>query len=104
MATFRENVVMDMASAFFNSNDFAVPAVFNGGGTVNVIITEDAELRPGNLDVGLVEVGTTLDCLVSDVGEPAHGSIFETEHKTYRVARIDSNDGVVITLAVNEVT
>ena len=97
-------MAMDMYSAFFNDNDFAVQAVFNGGGTVNVIITEDADLRPGNLDVGLVEVGTTIDCLVSDVGEPAHGSTFKTEDKTYRVARIESNDGVVITLAVNEVT
>jgi len=102
--TLKEQMQIDMASAFFNSNDFAVPAVFNGGGTVNVIITEDAELRPGNLDVGLVEVGITLDCLVSDVGEPDHGSTFETDDKTYRVARIESNDGVVITLAVNEVT
>lgn len=64
----------------------------------------DAELRPENLDIGVVEVGTTIQALYADVGEPAHGSTFLVGGTTYRVARIDSNDRIFITVVVNEVT
>lgn len=92
------------------SDELAEQAVFTPdpsvpGTTISclVIVEHDAELRPDNLDIGVVEVGTTIMCLYSDVGEPGHVSTFTVSGTTYRVARTDSNDKVIVKVVVNEV-
>ena len=68
------------------------------------IVKHDSELRPDTLDIGVVEVGTTIKFMYSDVGEPVNGSTFVVDGgETYRVARIDSNNRVFVTCVVNEV-
>ena len=87
---------------------FGDPAVYSPitGDPVpcSVVLEEDSDLRPVNIDVGVVEVGTTIEALVDQVGEPLHGSTFLVNGvSTYRVARTDANDGEFIKLVVNEV-
>jgi hypothetical protein len=93
------------------SDELARQAVFTPDPTVPgttvdclVIVEHDAELRPDNLDIGAMEVGTTIQAVYADVGVPAHGSTFAVEGTTYRVARIDSNDRLLVKAVVNEVT
>lgn len=67
-------------------------------------IERDSALRPDNLDVGMVEVGTTFEGFVSEIGEPGQGSeILTADGALYRVARTDSNDGTFVKLIVTEV-
>lgn len=90
----------ELAGSAVFTPDPAVPAT-----TVSclVVLEHDSELRPDGLDIGVVEVGTTIMCLYTDVGEPAHGSTFTVAGTTYRVARTDSNDMVFVKVVVNEV-
>ncbi len=71
--------------------------------TCRVILDFENELRPDGYDIEIVDVGTTIEALYSDVGEPKKGSTFEIEGTVYRVARIDSNDRVFVKCVVSEV-
>lgn len=100
----------DMAAdnaVFVNSSDFGYSAKYTSidSGVVecNVLIDFDSDLRPDNIDIGLIEVGITIEALVSDVGIPKQGDTFEIDGTTYRVARVDSNDHVFVKVVVTEV-
>jgi len=87
-------------------SQIGAPAVYTPliGDTVDchVIVKHDSELRPESLDIGVVEVGTTIKCLYSTIGEPDHGSTFTVDGAVYRVARIDSNNRIFVKVVVNE--
>lgn len=106
----KDQIAADMQNVFFNDDDFAYSAVytpvdpFSPVVECSVLIDHDVILQPDNMDIGVMEVGTTIQALYADVGEPAHGSTFAVEAATYRVARIDSNDRLLVKVVVNEVT
>ena len=107
---FKDQITADMQNVFFNDDDFAYSAVYTPVDPFSpvvqcyVLIDFDSELRPENIDFGLVEVGITIKALYADVGEPEHGATFEIDNNIYRVARIDSNDTIIVTIIVAEVT
>ena len=68
----------------------------------SVEINFESELRPDSLEFEIVEIGTTIEALVSDVGSPKQGSTFLVDGVTYKVKRTDSNDKTFVKVVVNE--
>ena len=65
-----------------------------------VVLEHDVILQPSSYDARVVETGSTIMALFSDVGEPAAGSIFEVDGDIFRVARITDNNRIFVTMAV----
>lgn len=54
---------------------------------------------PGEVDI--MELGTTIEGLYSEIGSPKNGSTFLVNGTTYRVKRVEKNDRVFVTVVVN---
>jgi len=100
MTTFSEQIDADLADVFFNNGEFAVPAVFNDGDAVNVLIDHDVLVQADGYEVGVATLGTTISALVKNVDTPSRGDTFLIDSTTYTVQRVDSNDGAVVKVVV----
>ncbi len=66
-------------------------------------IIHDSELRPsGDLEIGVIMVGTVIQALCEDVGRPRSGSTFLADGETYTVARLDSTDRIFTKVVIRE--
>lgn len=103
--TFKTQEITDR-EVFVNSNEFGVSAVYIdtdlNESTVNVILSHDIILQPSSYDAQVVETGSTIEALYSDVGEPEKGATFLIDGTTYVVQRITDNDKVFVTMVVKD--
>jgi len=101
--TFKTQLTTDL-STFLNSDEFAESAVYTptAGDAVScsVFLDYDVAIQPLDYDARVVEVGTTIEALFSDVGEPEKGSTFSINSVTYTVVRIQDNDKVFVKMVV----
>ena len=67
-----------------------------------VRLRHDVILQPSSYDAQIVETGSTIKALYSDVGEPEKGSTFMIDETTYTVARITDNDRYFVVVQVVE--
>lgn len=67
-----------------------------------VHVRHNSVLNPSSFDVQVVEVGTTIKALISEVGTPEKGGKFTVDSTVYTVQRVESNDGTFITMWVTE--
>jgi hypothetical protein len=67
-----------------------------------VDIVKDVELQPDSYDAVVVERGITLEALVSEVTDIKRGDSFSVGAKNYIVRKTLENDGIFITVVVNE--
>jgi len=85
-------------------NQLGVGAVYapTAGDSVSCMarLKHDVILQPSSYDARIVETGSTVMALFSDVGEPEKGSTFVIDSTTYTVARITDNDHTFVTMAV----
>lgn len=65
-----------------------------------VNLRHDVILQPSSYDARVVETGSTITALFSDVGEPSAGSTFEVDGEVFKVARITDNNRILVTMAV----
>lgn len=65
-------------------------------------IEYDVILQPSEYDAQVVETGTTITALYSDVVEPKTGSEFKTTDTVFTVKRITDNDKVFVTMVVTD--
>ncbi len=98
---FQENIPGIYARAF---NQVGAPAVYTpvSGEPVSCMVNlkHDVILQPSSYDARVVETGSTITAMYSDVGEPVSGSTFEVDGETFKVARITDNNRILVTVAV----
>lgn len=90
-----KDVMAADAAIFFNSNEFAEAATYNGV-QIDVVPEIGAELQDGNA----VEKEGSADRAIfwvkkSDVSSPKAGDVIVFESKTWRVVRLISTDAVM---------
>lgn len=107
MTTFKEQMASDLANVFYNSDEFADPAVYTpvSGDPVscNIIVDHDVLIQADGYDVNMATLGTTITAQVADVGTVNRGDTFTLESgKTYTAQRIErySQDGLEVTVVV----
>lgn len=100
--TFFENAFKPSIAGIFTVSAVLAP-LFGPPVSCLVNVEKDSELRPSDLEVGVIEVGTTLEGFFDEIGEPDQGAVFTLANgEKWRVARTDSNDGEFIKLVVTE--
>lgn len=67
-----------------------------------VRLDHDVILQPSDYNAQVVETGSTIAALYSDVGDPKEGSTFVIDSTTYTVKRITDNDRIFVIMAVTE--
>ena len=91
-------------AVFVNSSDVGYPAIDTSIDAevveCNVLIDHDVIIQPSSSDARVVETGSTITALFSDVGEPSAGSTFEVDGEVFKVARITDNNRILVTMAV----
>jgi len=65
-------------------------------------IEHDVIIQPSGYDAQVIETGSTVTALYSDVVEPKTGSYFQVADTVYTVKRITDNDKVFVTMVVTE--
>jgi len=65
-------------------------------------VERNVELQPESYEATVVERGVTVEAMVSEVGEPERGDVFEMGAVSYTVAKIVENDGQFVKVVVNE--
>lgn len=102
---FQDNIPGVHIRAF---NQIAAPAVYTDTDLnetpCNIILDHDVILQPSSYDAQVVEPGSTIEALYSDVGEPEKGATFVIDDTTYTVQRITDNDKVFVTMVVKDGT
>ena len=73
-----------------------------GDVSCQVVISHDVLLQPSDYDARVVETGTTIEALHSDVSEPRKGSQFDIGGVIYTVERITDNNRVFVKMVVTE--
>jgi len=105
MTTFSEQMITD-SSIFMEPGEFGAIAVYTdsdlNGISCNVLIEHDVLLQPSGFDSQVVEVGTTIEALFSEVGTPEKDDTFAIDSITYIVMRIVENDKVFVKMIVSE--
>lgn len=105
--TFKDDMDNDLA-VFVNPDEFGAISVYtdtdlNVTPNCNILVSNDVILQPSDYNTQVVETGTTIEALYSDVGEPKKGATFVIDGgATYTVQRITDNDLVFVTMAVVE--
>lgn len=98
---FQDNIPGIYAKAF---NQVGAPAVYTpvSGDSVpcRVNLRHDVMLQPSSYDARVVETGSTITALFSDVGEPRENSTFEIDGVTWTVKRVTDNNRILVTVAV----
>jgi len=81
-------------------------AIFRPAGGVAVPclieVERNVELQPDSYEATVVERGITVEAMVSVVGEPERGDVFEMGLVNFTVAKIVENDGQFVKVVVNE--
>ena len=86
-------------AAFFNVDDFAVAALYNGATTVNIIF-DAAYIEPlGDLAEGRAPVAWVQSSLIPAV---AHGDTFVINAATYKVRGVEPDGTGVVLLRFEE--
>lgn len=87
-----------------NNQIFGDSAIFRPTDGISVSclidIEHDVELQPDSYGATVVEFGSTIEALVSEVGEPQRGDVFEVGAVDYTVAKIMENDGQFVKVVV----
>jgi hypothetical protein len=101
MTTIFDTALRDM----FNDVNMAVDALFSrdGGAGINcrVILERDILLQPNAMNSQVYERGTTIEAILSDVGNvPERGDTFTIGAETFTVQAIDRNDGYTVRMIV----
>lgn len=65
-------------------------------------VERNVELQPDSYEATVVERGVTVEAMVSVVGEPERGDVFEMGLVSFTVAKIVENDGQFVKVVVNE--
>lgn len=65
-------------------------------------VNYDVLIQAEGCDVGVATVGTTIEAMVVEVGTPRKGAVFEVDPDTWKVQRMEANDGMMITLVVKK--
>ena len=94
MTTFKEQMAEDLVSVFYNTDEFAYPAVYTpaAGDTVscNILVDHDVLIQADGYDIGMATLGTTITAMVDDVGTVSRGDTFTMETgQVYTVQRIE---------------
>jgi len=102
------SIFSDIAGTLAGANNqiFGDPARFLPAGSVPVEgcmvdVEYDVELQPEGYDSVVFERATTLEAMVSEVGEVERGDTFEVEGTTFNVRKILENDGVFVKVVVH---
>ncbi len=110
MSAFQDQITADLA-VFVNPDEFGSPAVYtpvlndpdiSEPVSCNIIIDHDVALQPESYDAVVVETGTTVEALFSDVATPQKGSTFTADGNVYTVQRITDNDQTFVKMVVTE--
>lgn len=107
MTTFKEQMAADLASVFYNTDDFAESVVYAPAGkspkTIKAIITygEGDEYRGANS----YGVKATMTCMVSDVSQPTNKDTVSIDGVTWGVVGANKiNDGLEWKIELNKDT
>lgn len=65
-----------------------------------VILEHDVVLQVDGMTSQVVETGTTITAIYTDVGKPEAGSKFVISGITYRVVRVTDNNRILVTMIV----
>lgn len=110
MTTFKDQMTADLA-VFVNPDEFGTEAVYTPALTdpmstdvvaCNVLIERDTAIQPSDYNAAVVEIGTTIEALYQDVGEPRKGATFTADGIVFTVHRITENDRVFVKMVVTE--
>jgi len=108
--TFADDMQSDLAT-FINSDEFGTAVayapvlddpVIEDSVSCKVLIDRDVVIQPSDYDAQVVEVGTTIEALYSDVGTPQKGSTFTSADTVFTVQRVQDNDKVFVKMVVTE--
>jgi hypothetical protein len=99
--TFTASSLAESMMSIFGNDGVYAPLT---GDAVNcrVNVVKETALQPNGYDVQVFEVGTTIEGIVSEIGEPKIGSTFLINSTTYTVKKVESNDGVFVKVVVKE--
>lgn len=106
--TFSESLGQDLVDTFFNNDEFATSASYEAVSEAadsvlcSVIVDHNAMVQADGYEAGIVTVGTTVEALFSDVGQPKKGDKFVIGGTTYIVKDIDVCDKVTTKVVVVE--
>lgn len=105
MATFAEQMTTD-SLIFMEPSEFGAVATYRdqdfNNSQCSVLIEHDVLLQPSGFDSQVVELGTTIEALFSEVGEPKKDDVFTIDSTAYIVMRITENDKVFVKMIVSE--
>jgi len=80
MTTFKEQMAEDLVSVFYNTDEFAYPAVYTpvAGDTVscNILVDHDVLIQADGYDISTATLGTAVTAQVVDVGTVSRGDTF----------------------------
>jgi len=102
MSNLKTTMSNDLGDVFFNSNDFAETATYNGSSTVSVLLDERMIEVPSGYDSVTLEQQYTIGIYKSEVATPMRGDTFLISSTTYTVDSIIEDDGDVAILAVTK--
>jgi len=87
-------------------DEFGQPAIYTDSDlneiSCNVLIEHDVLLQPSGFDSQVVEIGTTIEALFSDIGAPKKGDLFTIDSIVYNVIRVEENDKIFVKMTVSE--
>ena len=92
----REQFKKDLSSVFYNTDDFALPAIYNSRQTINGLFDVDySAVSVGDLNVEAQQY--TFSYKSELIEKIEHGDRFEIELKTYEVVEVQFQ-GIGITI------
>jgi len=112
MTTFKEQMAEDLSGIFYNTDEFAYPAVYTPidwepgdpeTAPCSILVDHDVLVQGDGYDTGVPTMGTTVTAMVADVGTVNRGDTFTLETgMVYTVQRIEqySDDGLEVTVVV----